>query len=289
MATTVKAAFEELLDRLTLTSPQRAAAQGHASRVKAFLSEEFVMSSDGAWVTGSFSRGTLTRWQRDVDVMAALSVSKYDDEYGSDSRKLLYFVRDALNDEYESTTVSSRQLSIKLDFSDFVVDVVPCFRRKGGGYLMPNGSHGWRATNPPFHATLMKTADEAHDYRLKPLVRLMKAWNIANSSHLASIHVELLVQEMWDEKTIGPYPSAVAKTLKAMPSWLRSSFADPWTGSSRAIDADLSDDDRSTATSLAQEDAKRAAAAEAYRAEGESENAIERWNIVYNHKFPAYG
>jgi hypothetical protein len=256
--------------------------------VKRFFSDNFVMAQNGAWATGSYSRGTLTRWQRDVDLMAALSVSEYDSTYGNDSRKFLYFVRDALDEEYESTKVSSRLVSVKLDFSDFVVDVVPCFRRDGGGFLIPNGAGGWKATNPPFHYELMKDADAAHGNRLKPLARLMKAWNLANGHHLASFHVELMTERMWRDDKIGPYAGAVASTLKTMPSWLRNAFPDPWAAGGN-IDADLSRDDRAVAIRMLEEDADNAEQAIAYVDQGQTEKAFKRWDVVYHGYFPGYG
>lgn len=290
-ATTVIGAFNELRSLLQLTSTQKATAQAHVNGLVSFFRENFVLASDdGVFATGSYRRGTMVRWTRDVDVVVTLSVPKYNPVYGDDSSKLLYMVRNVLDQQYGSTTVSSKKVAVKLDFSDIVADVVPCFRRQGGGYLMPNGSGGWRATNPPFHSSLMRDADEAKGGRLKPLVKLMKAWNIANGHHLASIHVELIVERMWRgaSSISDPYPLAVAQSLKPMPGWLGSSFPDPWPHG-RAVDADLSTNDRQTAIRMLKEDAARAEEAELNRRMGHEKEAIERWQVVYRNKFPAYG
>lgn len=290
MAGTIVAAFDELRNRLQLTDAQKETAHAHVDRLVSFFRETFSLAPDGAYATGSYRRGTMVRWTRDVDVLASLSVPRYDPVYGNDSVKFLYMVRDALNNKYGSTTVSSKRVAIKLDFTDIVADVVPCFRRSGGGYLMPNGTGGWRATNPPFHSSLMQKANQAKDGRLKPLVKLMKAWNIANGHHLASIHVELMVERMWrdDPAISAPYPAAVSETLKAMPSWLTRTFPDPWPNG-RAVDADLSTSDRQTAINMLREDGKRAQDAELDRRMGHDEWAIDRWRVIYRGKFPAYG
>jgi hypothetical protein len=290
MATTVVGAFDELRGRLAFTAAQKLTAQAHINGLVSFCKDAFVLAPAGAYATGSYRRSTMVRWTRDVDVMATLSVPKYDPVYGRDSSKFLYMVRDALNEEYGSTTVSSKRVAVKLDFSDIVADVVPCLPRQGGGFLMPDGSGAWRATNPPVHTRLMSEADEAKDQRLKPLVKLMKAWNIANGHHLSSIHVELMVEAMWRDTSVvsAPYPSAVAKSLKAMPGWLGSSFPDPWPHG-RAVDADLSMSDRQTAIRMLKEDAAGAEEAELNRPMGHDKEAIERWQVIYRNRFPAYG
>jgi len=291
MATTVVGAFDEFRSRLALTNNQNATALAHIKSIESFFETNFVLdSSTGVFYTGSFRRGTMVRWTRDVDIMASLSVNKYDPVYGNDSSKFLYMVRDALNERFTSTKVSSKRVAIKLDFADITADVVPCFRRKGGGFLMPDGSGNWRATYPGFHSTLMRKADEAKANRLKPLVKLLKAWNIANGHHLSSIHVELMVERMWRDDSVisSPYPAAVAETLRVMPGWAANPFPDPWPDG-RRIDADLSAADRNTAVNMLRQDAKNSAEAEQYRTSGQTQKAFEKWDAVFRHQFPAYG
>jgi hypothetical protein len=289
MATTVAAGFAELLKRLNLTATQNVTAKTHINNIVSFFKANLVMHGNGAFYTGSFRRGTMVRWTRDVDIMAPLSFSAYGPTYDGDSSKFLYMVRDALNDHFGSTDVSTKKVAVKVDYSDITADVVPCFPRQGGGYFMPDGRGGWRATNPPFHSTLMKEADEKNNLRLKPIARLMKAWNIANGSHLGSIHVGLMVERMWRDVQIGSTTSQViASTLKTMPSWLQSYFADPWPDG-HPIDEQLSAADRDMALRMLREDAGRAAQAEDDRAAGRTQQAFERWDVVFRGQFPAYG
>jgi hypothetical protein len=286
MATNVPTAFTEFLGKLDLTAAQKLTAKTHISNITSFLNSKFVMDQD-AFYTGSYRRGTIVRWNRDVDIMAPLSYSEYATNYDPNSSLFLYMVRKALNDHFGSTKVSTKQVAIKIEYSDIVADVVPCFGRTGGGFFMPNGTGGWLATNPPFHTKVVKEADEANNLRLKPLARLMKAWNIANGHHLTSIHVELMVEAMWRGSTIGTtISSAVAATLKAMPSWLDNSFPDPWPDG-RAIDAELSATDRSMARRLLRADVVNAQAAEAHRHAGRNKDAIDKWRVVFGDEFPA--
>ncbi len=69
MATTVAAGFAELLKRLDLTATQNLTATTHINNIVSFFKANFVISGNGAFYTGSFRRGTMVRWTRDVDIM----------------------------------------------------------------------------------------------------------------------------------------------------------------------------------------------------------------------------
>ncbi len=153
---------------------------------------------------------------------------------------------------------------------------------------MPDGKGHWRSTNPPAHQTLIDNADVAQAGKLKPLVKLCKAWNIANGEHLSSLHVEMLVERMWRGHSIGAYSHAVKETIRVLPLWLATSLDDPWEGGTR-IDTYLTTQTREQIVRMLNEDAKSSAEAEQFRQDGEMAKAFERWGSVYRQHFPAYG
>lgn len=287
MPTTVVSGFTELLDRLALTDGQRTTASSRVSGIRDFFNNNF-STAEQAFTIGSYARGTLVRWERDIDIIAPLSVNEYWERYKANSRDFLYWVRNALNDHYATTEVSSREVAAVLDFTVICCEVVPAFKRTGGGYLIPDGKGGWQATNPQFHQQLMKTADENHGAKLKPVVKLMKAWKMANELSISSLHTELLTEQLWRTGSIVDRPSAVASTLASFQTWLQVSFQDPW-ASGGFIDTWLSQADRDLAIKTAQLDSKSAASAESARKEGRTPDAFKEWDTVYRHKFPSYG
>jgi hypothetical protein len=126
---------------------------------------------------------------------------------------------------------------------------------------------------------------------LKIIVRLMKYWNIVNGNHLTSLHIELMVAEMWSgiDMSGRAVSDLLAATLRAMAGWVNSSCADPWTGNTRRIDSYLTSSNRQTAHNLLASDAKAATDAEDYRKAGNNRAAFERWGVVFRHNFPAFG
>lgn len=286
MARTVEAGFNELILRQALTANQVSVTQARVAALKTFFAKNLAMAEE-AFTTGSYARGTICAGQRDIDMMAPLAY-EYWERYQNRSRDFLYMVRDKLNTGYATTNVSSRQVAVTLDFTAIAADVVPCFKRQGTGYVMPNGNGGWMATNPREHTLRVENADAAHNGRLKPLIRLMKAWNRANGNHLRSFHVEMLVMKMWENLEVGSWSHAVKATLEVMASWLKTPTYDPWKSDIR-IDSYLSDSDRALVMRMANEDASCAAEAEKLRAQERISAAFERWSVVYRLTFPAYG
>jgi Second Messenger Oligonucleotide or Dinucleotide Synthetase domain len=290
MAWTVEAAFNEFLDRQRLTSNQVTMANARIGALQDFFNNSFTMA-ERAFTTGSYARGTICSGQRDIDLMAPLSYTAYKDRYDNDSRAFLYYVRDKLNGHYHSTSVSSRQVAVTLDFQSIAADVVPCFQRSGtgGGYFIPNGRGGWQDTNPKYHTHMIAEGDKVHNGRLKPLIRLIKAWNLANGNHLRSFHVELSVYNLWKGYTIGAtLPQTVSSTLNVLASWVNNRCSDPWNPIAY-VDDYLSTSERALVVRLLKDDAISAARAEEYRKVGNIQEAFERWKVIYRTAFPAYG
>jgi hypothetical protein len=240
-----------------------------------------------------FSRMALTReapfpgGQRDLDLLAPLAPS-YWSRYGADSRQFLYSIRNTLNERYHATEVSTRQVAVRLDFSQIVTDVVPGFVRDGGGYWIPDGGGRWQPTNPAVHGSIVQQDDAAAGLRLRPLARLMKDWNNANGRKLTSFHLEMMTFGIKRGHAVGAWPAELAIVLAYLPGWIRKPFPDPW-ASGTAGDAYLREGQREAAARLAELDAERAQNAESLRLAGRVAEAFDCWRIVYNQTFPAYG
>jgi hypothetical protein len=291
MATTIPAAFTELQGRLALTPNQRSIAAGRITNLQSFFAANYVVAK-APWAIGSYGRETIVRPERDIDIMVALDYPTYKDRYDNDPKGMLRWLRDGLDRQYANTHVGVRQIAVHLALGDGLeVDLVPGFHRSGGGFFISDGAGGWQATNPPHHDQLMTDSNVRLNSQLKPLVRVMKAWNIMGNGHrLSSFHLEMIVQKMWEDATSLPtLPIAVAKTLKAGGSWVRTAFPDPWTGSGKNLDSYLSAEKRAAAAKTMDEDAERASAALDYASAVQTAKAFDRWDVVFGRQFPAFG
>lgn len=292
MPATVDAALIELQGRLALTPNQKAIAAGRVNGLQSFFASNYKVAK-APWAIGSYGRETIVRPERDIDVMVALH-SDYWANYQSDSRNFLRWLREGLNRQYAGTVVGVRQIAIHLALGEGLeVDVVPGFQRQGAGFWIPDGTGHWQATNPPFHDKMMTDANVRTGGKLKSLVRVMKAWNImGNASRLSSFHLEMICERVWQKATAVTFPAlpvAVKSTLLTGAGWVRAAHQDPWTGSGQRIDSYLSDTRRAEVAKTMEEDGARAQAALDYVSAGNQAAAFERWQIVFNHEFPAYG
>lgn len=290
MAYSIQAGFEDVLSILGLTNRQQQLALDRHSAISKFFSTNFEMRHD-VFPVGSYARKTVAR-EKDIDFMAIMQpfgAKGYWGTYQADSSGFLYKVRNELNDHYGRTSVSSKQVAVKLDFSEIVTDITPGFPRKGGGFLIPDGKGKWQGTNPVVHMSFMDEADQLKGYRLKKIVQLLKYWNTQNGGHLMSFHLELLTELTYRNGTIATsWGYAIKEGFRCMPTWLGVSTSDPWSHGS-AISTYLSTAVRDKVLKKlerSQELAEQALAAEDRR---ETRQAFELWDEVFNDGFAAYG
>lgn len=291
MAATVAASFAALVEDLKLTDRQKEVAQGRITHLQSYFTAPRFQIRTPARAIGSYGRETVVRWERDIDVIVSFADNPYWDRYKSDSRAFLYWVRDGLNSEYPGTKVSSKEVAVRMMLSDNLqVDLVPAFGRdaQGGGFFIPNGSRGWQATNPLYHDKLVADGNVRLGGRLKPLIRVMKAWNIANGAHLRSFHLEMMVERMWRTPTSMPgLPIAMASTLTAAAGWVGSPFPDPWM-SSQYIDSYLTPAERTLMVGYFTTDGTNAAKANVAEDAGRQAEAVDLWDAIFARKVAAF-
>lgn len=281
--------FKELIDRQKLNALQKEIATSRISTISNFMQDEFSLR-EYPFITGSYARETMCSGERDIDIVCVFepyNSTSYWERYKFNSKTFLYWVRDALNDRYATTKVSSKQVAVTLDFNTIKVDLVPCFPRSGGGYLLPNGLNGWNDTNPKYHTQLISNRNFELFQRLKPLIKLSKTWNHANGHHLQSFHLEMMVEKMWQEASYIPiWSDAIKQTIAALPSWLDTNFMDPW-DSTNQIDSYLTQSTKELLIRMLIEDADRAKNAIYYESINNIDEAFNQWDNVFRNLFPS--
>lgn len=289
MATTTAKAFAEFLDRLEPTEAQKAACKGRVRSVADYLSATFTADSDmplkSTALIGSAGKGTGIRPVEDVDVLAVFgNSSALYWRYWWNSRRFLYRVRDALAG-HPVEVVGARGQAVRLFYKDGpYADIAPVLEKPGGGYRLPAGDRSWIDTNPLHHQKWLNERNAALGSHVKPVVKLVKAWNRTHSQHFRSFHLEVAVASAFDSLT-GNYREAVA-------AWLdrpHIGVCDPWTGNSLAGYMPWYSDRRADVKRVLSSSAKRARDALDAEARGDHEEAIRLWRIILGEDFPAFG
>ena len=295
MAYTVPSAFTEFAAKLKPTATQEQTIAERRDRVENFLLAKYaagsIMPLTEAKVIGSAGRKTLIRPINDIDVFAVFDDSQVWSQYKNDSRQLLYRVREAL-DEYQVETVGSRGQAVRLFYKDGLhVDITPAFPlynilfRNLECYVIPRGDGSWLKTDPYKHGAFMVERNQALGNYLKPLVRLLKRWNNVHSNRLKSFHLEMMAQAVFTSLS-----SNMRENTQVFFRYAGSSLNvnDP-AGYSGNLAASLTQSQREAilqSFNTADAHATRALQAEN---DGQTEESIRQWRIVFGNEFPSYG
>lgn len=296
MARTVSAAFRTFYERIGLTDLQRQDAETKVRGVRECLNECWEL--DTAFLTVSYRRGTMISPPKDIDLVVILDYQEHGEDYyeaddGDDA--LLERMHRPLKSAYPTTRIRKDRPAVNLDFTTVGFDVVPGFRRSGGGFRIPHPLRsGWLSTNPRVHRSRTEALDAATNGRFVRVATMLKEWNVVNFDHLTGFHLEMALAHAWPSDEDGDparfvnSATAIATLLPRLSRTLEHSVEDP-AGLSGPIDDYLDDDDRQRTIERLERDAEAAAVARRHQARGDHERAIRKWRRVFGERFPAFG
>lgn len=293
MARSVSQAFQEFTSRLEITDLQSSTVSSRQQTVRGVV--EAGLKVEDTFLSGSYSRNTLIAplSEADIDVFVVLS-SQYFHHYNGQNggqAGLLGLVKRTLRRTYTRTPDISRNgQAVTIRFDDFAVDVVPSFRRQGGGFLIPNSiTQSWLSTDPKRHIDIIATANEQHSGDLVPMIKMIKAWNRSIDKHFRSFHLEVLALTIFTNVTISNYWSGMRFFLDKGRALIATKNPDPagyGDDVGRYIVGQAQVDE---AVGKFQSDYERALRAEQFADRGDVANALDMWGKVFSQPFPAYG
>ncbi|HED37623.1 MAG TPA: nucleotidyltransferase [Ignavibacteria bacterium] len=287
MATTITSSFQKLKENLEVTGLQRSTVSTRQTNVRNVIEKE--MEVLNSFLTGSYSRSTMISplSEADIDIFAVLD-SKYFERDGQSN--LLDKVKRVLLKTYTETPKISRNgQAVTITFTDFVVDVVPAFNRKGGGYLIPNSTQKiWIATNPKTHVEIMAEKNNEHSGDLVPIVKMIKRWNRNINYSFVSFRLELLAMEIFENVTISDYSSGMRYFFDKGRERIKYKAQDPVSYGGE-ISGLRNITSQNEAVSRFETAYSRAIKAEQFAKNGNIENAVNEWRKIFGDYFPAFG
>ncbi len=288
MAKTITAAFDQLKSNLEITDYQEKIVSERQKSVREVIEKE--MEVIDSFLTGSYSRKTLIAPlnEADIDIFMVLDPSYYS---ANTPASLLDTVKRVLRKTYTKTPDISRNgQAVTIRFTDFIVDVVPGFNRKGGGFIIPNSLTGsWISTDPKKHVEIMSAANRTHDGDFIPLVKMIKAWNKTIDQYFLSFHIEVLLNIVLTNVTISNYPSGVRYFYEKARDIIDKQNPDP-AGYGGDVGGYISTQQKiSEARTHLQKAYEQALSAEENERMGYIDTAFERWKGIFGDYFPSYG
>ena len=289
MAKTILESFRELKTNLEITELQQSTISTRQQNVRKAVEQG--MNVLDSFLTGSYSRHTIIAplKEADIDIFIVLNSSYYYDLDGPAS--LLDKVKSVLKKTYPDTPDISRNgQAVTIQFTDFMVDVVPGFNRESVGYLIPNSiTKKWISTDPKKHVEIMANANSVHDGDLVPLIKMIKSWNKNINSYFHSFHLEVLALQILDNVKISNFPSGMRYYFDKGRDLISKKNPDP-AGYGGDVGSYINSQEKiQEAVTKYQLAYERAIKAEDYERRGYTEEAIEMWRRIFGGYFPAYG
>lgn len=199
----VRQRFQQFHRNLLLTPLQRQDGLTKRNGVVNCLNRNYYNSTsetDNSFFIGSWGKDTATRPPRDLDVYFVLPVHVYHrfQPYLSNRQSaLLQEVKDALVGTYPNTDMRGDGQVIIVRFDSYNVEVVPAFLLQNGKYWICNTHDGgsYKLADPSAEVRYIEAADLANNRNLRPLIRMLKAWQANCSVPVKSFQVELLAAD----------------------------------------------------------------------------------------------
>jgi hypothetical protein len=294
MATTVEQAFRQFSSNLEIRDRQIGLVSDRRRNVVSALRRELsLLQDEPSKLIGSYDRHTLTRYlsEADVDVMVILHYGHNEGWYTpSGTTRALDRFKAILDSAYPSTSKRRDRNCIRMEFSEFKLDVVPTFRWRGGYYKIPDSvRQEWVDTNPLAFAEKITQVNTRMDRTFVPLIKMVKGWNREVGWPIQSFHLECMMHDHFRHHVQGyTYPSMLTLFFEALPGYLSRPSYDPVMGD--RVDTYLDNNATVTRRHVAMLRATAAvAAARAASQDSYAPTAITKWKSLMGTFFPTYG
>lgn len=283
----VDEAFSKAKTALEITQTEQKAASSRHSDIRAAVREKWSLDDD--FLTGSYRRGTKTKRLKDVDIFVVIDPSgEQADLRQEHPSQVLGQLKVVLEGTYDDVTVDGFACVVKFGPDDEVAsfDVVPAFKRTGGGYEIPDAERGqWIATNPKTHHEQSTAKNEKCDGKYVPLVKMIKGINReAGEPIQPSFLLEVIAQDLV-RPPFGRYQDELTWFLAGAAERITEDWPDP-----ASIGPDVNSTQslaaRQAAAERLQEWQRTAEEAVRFEDGGEERAAYEKWRSLFGSRMP---
>lgn len=130
---------------------------------------------------GSSTRGTILPRKMDqssdIDYMVVFA------EDGAVPQTYLDRLKRFAEQYYSASDIKQSSPSLVLELNHIKFDLVPALKVWGANYQIPKGPSAWQNTNPNDFNEQLDMCNQKELYKIKPMIRLLKYWNV-NSGYV---------------------------------------------------------------------------------------------------------
>ena len=157
--------------------------QSKLSSVNNYFSEHFIF--------GSHSRGTIL--PRKIDESSDIDYMLIFNDNSKKPQTYLNFLRDNVANKYNRSEIYQSNPTIVLELNHIKFELVPAIKNSSGQLQIPakaSDYNDWIITDPNGFNSTLTNANQRHNNLIKPLVRLVKYWNVKSGYPYESYDLE---------------------------------------------------------------------------------------------------
>jgi hypothetical protein len=285
--TYVDDAFAKCKSALEITTTEQKFASSKHADIRSVVSSSWQL--DDNFLTGSYRRNTKTKRLKDVDIFVVIDPdgpqAGLRDQHPS---VILAELRKVLETKYSNLVVDGFACTIKFGDEDDVAsfDVVPAFKRKGGGWEIPDADRStWISTNPKVHHEQSTKMNGRCEERFVPFVKMIKGINRhfgepINPSFLLEVMAHGLVTTPF-----GRYQDEITWFLAGASEQIVDDWPDP-AKIGPEVNGTMSAADRRTAAQTLNDWQRIAEKAVRLEDSQQSHAAVEEWRKLFGSRMP---
>ena len=176
--------LENTASSLVLSTDEKNSITTSVSTIESRINSHFGSDVKEHFKFGSYTRDTILPRKyderSDVDYMV---IFKNPDNYKPQT--LLNWLKQFAEKYYSRSEIYQSSPTMVLELSHIKFELVPAIKDSWGVISIPSPSSSysdWMTTDPTGFNTSLTTANTNNSYRIKPLIRLMKYWNVKKVS-----------------------------------------------------------------------------------------------------------
>lgn len=191
---TVNSYLQGRANNLVIRETEKEKILKSVDTIKSRLSSYFSSDLSDALLFGSYTRGTIlprsVDSHSDIDIMAV-----FKNDYGYKPQTFLDKLKRFAEYRYPNSIVAQSSPSIVLKLEHITFEITPAYKSWYGCYI-PASRSEWQATDPNGFNNILVECNKNNQYKIKPVVRLMKLWNLSlNGRDMASFKLEKKIAE----------------------------------------------------------------------------------------------
>lgn len=182
--------LDNLGSNLILTTSENSSINTSISTLKTRLGYYF-NSIDENFVFGSYDRGVIL--PRNIDSNSDIDfIIVFNDGSEKTPQTLLTRLKNFAEYYYSTSEIHQSSPTMVLSLNHIKFELVPAYKSWGTLYIPAPSSNyqDWTSTNPSQMKTDLVNKNINNNYKIKPLVRVLKYWNVRNGKVYSSYELE---------------------------------------------------------------------------------------------------